>query len=207
MKSMTAFTAVAFFIFAAGLAQQSAAQTPLRPNALVTFPAKGGTKLTVTTPGWPDGGDIPFENTQYRTNTFPGLNWSAGPRGTKSYVVIMQDMDYLRDGTPIVHWTLYNIPAGLTKLDPGMAPTGNPPGSGYGPSYNGNAQPYLGPHTPPGPKHRYHLQVFALDTVFANDPTISYEGLTDQLKNHVLASGEVVGLGQVDPTASLHPAP
>ena len=61
------------------------AQAPApHPNALVEFPAKGSAKITVTSPAFPSGGDIPYENTQYRTNTFPGLSWSAGPAGTKS---------------------------------------------------------------------------------------------------------------------------
>jgi para-nitrobenzyl esterase len=195
--SFTAIAAAA--IASAAFAQPPAA--PARPNALVEFPAKGGARLTVTTPGWADGADIPFEFTQYRTNTFPGLSWSAGPAATRSYVVIMQDTDFAVRGAPVLHWVLYNVPASVRKLDAGMAPTANPAGSAYGPNYQGNARPYLGPRTPPGPKHHYHLQVFALDTAVTADPAITYDALVGQMKDHVLASGEVVGLGQADPNA------
>jgi para-nitrobenzyl esterase len=181
------------------IAQPAAA--PARPNALVEFPAKGNAKLTVTTPAWKDGGDIPYENTQYRGNVFPGLAWSSGPGGTKSYVVIMQDTGAIVRGAPILHWTLYNIPANVTKLDAAMPATGNPPGSSYGPNIRASAQPYMGPRTPPGPKHPYHLQVFALDTTIAANPAITYDELTVAMKDHILASGEVVGMGSVDPTA------
>jgi len=184
------------------------AQAPApHPNALVEFPARGGAKLTVTTPAFKDGGDIPYENTQYRGNTFPGLSWSAGPSGTKSYAVIMQDTGgTMRDGYPILHWTLYDIPANVTKLDAGMAATANPPGSSYGPNARGAAQSYMGPRTPPGPKHPYHLQVFALDTAIPADPAMTYVGLTGAMKDHILASGEVVGMGSADPNAP-PPAP
>ena len=180
---------------------------PPHVNALQSrFPSKGG-KLTVTTPSWKDGGDIPYENTQYRTNTFPGLSWSAGPSGTKAYTVIMQDTGgTMRDGYPILHWTLWNIPANVTKLDAGMVPTGNPAGSNYGPNMRGPAQAYMGPRTPAGPKHPYHLQVFALDTTIPVDATATYVSLTDAMKGHILASGEVVGMGSVDPNAP-PPAP
>ena len=181
------------------IAQPAAA--PARPNALVEFPAKGNAKLTVTTPAWQDGGDIPYENTQYRGNVFPGLAWSSGPGGTKSYAVIMQDTGAIVRGAPILHWTLYNIPANVTKLDAAMPATGNPPGSSYGPNIRASAQPYMGPRTPPGPKHPYHLQVFALDTTIAANPAITYDELTVAMKDHILASGEVVGMGSVDPTA------
>jgi para-nitrobenzyl esterase len=168
------------------------------------IPAKGGAKLTVTSPAFRAGGDIPFENTQYRGNVFPGLAWTAGPAGTKSYAVIMQDTDGVRNGDAILHWTAYNIPAGTTSLAAGMSAL--PAGATYGPNIRGAAQPYMGPRTPAGPKHRYHLQVFALDTTLAADPMMTWDGLKAALKDHVLASGEVVGLGQVDPNAP-PPAP
>ena len=212
MKAIVTVLAFAVLATTSAVAQpapQAAPQTapmPTPPNALVEFPPKNGAHLTVTTPAWTDGGDIPFENTQYRGNTFPGLAWSAGPAGTKSYAIIMQDTDGQRNGLPILHWTMYNLPVSVTKLDPGMAPTGNPQGSSYGPNARGNEQPYMGPRTPPGPKHHYHLQVFALDTTLTADPAMSYDGLTGAMRDHILASGEVVGLAQVDPNASPRPA-
>jgi para-nitrobenzyl esterase len=165
--------------------------------ALKNLPAKGGATLTVSTPAFKTGADIPFENTQYRGNVFPGLSWTAGPAGTKSYAVIMQDADALRAGAPILHWTMANIPASVTKLDAGM--TAPPEGSQYGPNIRGLNQAYLGPRTPAGPKHRYHLQIFALDVTLAPDALASYATLTAAMKDHVLASGEIIGLGQVAP--------
>ena len=58
----------------------------------------------------------------------------------------------------------------------------------------------MGPRTPAGPKHRYHLQVFALDTTLPDDARATYVALIAAMKGHVLASGEVVGLGQVAPS-------
>jgi para-nitrobenzyl esterase len=172
-------------------------EVALPMSALVTLPAKGGAKLTVTSPAFKQMGDIPFENTQYRTNTFPGLEWTAGPAGTKSYAVIMQDTDGLIGGAPILHWTMFNIPG--TKLDAAM--TAVPAGATYGPNMRGANQAYMGPRTPAGPKHRYHLQVFALDTTLTADAGANLAALTAAMKDHVLASGEVVGLGAVDPNA------
>jgi para-nitrobenzyl esterase len=167
---------------------------------MLTAPAKGGAKLTVTTPAFAPMGDIPFENTQYKGNVFPGLSWSSGPAATKSYVIIMQDADAMMRGAPILHWTMLNIPASTTKLLPGM--TALPAGSANGPNMRGPSQPYTGPRTPAGPKHRYHLQVFALDTQLSADGITTFDGLTAAMKDHVLASGEVIGLGQFMPPAA-----
>jgi phosphatidylethanolamine-binding protein (PEBP) family uncharacterized protein len=102
---------------------------------------------------------------------------------------------------------MVNVPASVTKLEAGMAPEGKPAGAIYGPNYQGAAKPYLGPRTPPGPKHRYRIQVFALDTTLPADfAPRNYAELTAPLAGHVLASGEVMGLGQVDPAAP-PPAP
>ncbi len=166
-------------------------------SALSTLPAKGGAKLTVTSPAFKHMGDIPFQNTQYQGNTFPGLEWTAGPAGTKSYAIIMQDTDGMMRNAPILHWTMFNISG--TKLDAGM--TAVPAGATYGPNMRGANQAYMGPRTPAGPKHRYHLQVFALDTTLAADAGATIESLTAAMKDHVLASGEIIGLGQVDPNA------
>ena len=162
--------------------------------ALVNLPATSGAKLTVTTPIVTQLGDIPLENTQYRGNVFPGLSWTAGPAETKSYVIIMQDGDAMSRGAPILHWTMANIPATVTTLAPGMSAP--PAGAAYGPNIRGANHPYLGPHTPAGPKHRYHFQVFALDTTLGQDALADYAALTGAMKGHVVASGEVIGLGR-----------
>jgi para-nitrobenzyl esterase len=197
-----AATAAATLAVVLGLAVSSAgaAEAPspgAAQLALANVPAKGAAHLTVESPAFRNGGDIPFENTQYRGNIFPGLSWTAGPSGTRSYVIIMQDPDSSSGGMPILHWTMFNIPASVTKLDAAM--TEPPAGSSYGPNMRGLNHAYMGPHTPPGPKHHYHLQVFALDTTLAPAAGDSYAALTQAMQGHVLIDGELVGLAQADP--------
>lgn len=198
---------IAFHGLAAAFALSLAAPALAQPAAdaaqpaIVKFPAKGGTALKVTVDAFKDGADIPFEYTQYRTNTFPGLSWSKGPYGTRTFAIIMQDTDLVIRGGPVLHWTMFNIPAATTRLPAGMAPDAKPAGSAYGQNYKGANQPYLGPRTPPGPKHHYHLQVFALDTALPETAGASFAAMTEAMNGHVLASGEVVGLGQADPNA------
>lgn len=182
-----------------GLAAVSPAAAQVARTAFELMPAKA--KLDVTSPAFRNGGDIPLENTQYRTNTFPGLAWTKGPAGTKSYVVIMQDSTYVARGTPILHWVMFNIPAEVSSLPAGMAPDAKPAGSSYGPNYKGAAIPYTGPRTPPGVNGQYHFAVFALDVMAPQEAAGSYRVLTDAMQGHVLASGEVLGVGHADPEA------
>jgi para-nitrobenzyl esterase len=202
MKPFISFAAAALLGVAAAAAAQAqeppaATEAGASMLALVNLPANGGAKLTVTSPAFKSGGDIPFENTQYKGNIFPGLSWTKGPAATKVYVVIMQDGDAMRNGAPIFHWSLLNIPAAVTKLDAAMAAP--PAGAEYGPNMRGASQAYMGPHTPAGPKHRYHLQLFALDTTIPKEAAASYDALIAAMKGHVLASGELIGLGQAPP--------
>jgi len=203
--AISALTAAAFgsiglaFTVAPAAAQQPPAATEVGASLLAraNIPATNGDNLTVTSPAFKTGADIPVENTQFKGNVFPGLSWTAGPAGTKSYVAIMQDGDAMMRGGPILHWTMVNIPASVTKLDAGM--TTPPAGAQNGPNMRGASSPYMGPRPPAGPKHRYHLQVFALDELIPAGTVTNYATLTDAMKGHVLASGEVIGLGEKAP--------
>jgi len=199
-STVTAALMATLLAFAAGtVVSAEAPSLGSAQLALVNFPAKAGARLSVESPAFKSGGDIPYENTQYRGNIFPGLSWTAGPSGTRTYVIIMQDPDAIYNGMPILHWTMFNIPANVARLDAAM--TAPPAGASYGPNFRGANQPYMGPHTPPGPKHHYHLQLFALDTVLAAEAGADYAALTGAMKGHVLSAGELVGLAQADLTA------
>ena len=90
MKSMTLVAATAVLGLAAATAvlAQPPAPTP-RPNAIVEFPAKDEAKLTVTTPAWKDGADIPYEEHPVPRPT-PSPAWN-GPRGPRSTALLRPD--------------------------------------------------------------------------------------------------------------------
>jgi para-nitrobenzyl esterase len=204
MRTTSCITALAGTLYLAGAPMLCAQQSPpamghtdklvlaqLRPKTLIT--------LTVTSPAFKNGGDIPLENTQYRGNIFPGLAWTPGPAGTRSYVIIMQG-EGVRDSSPTsIHLTLFNVTPTVTRLGTGM--TTPPAGASYGPNVHGLNQPYAGPHTHTIAKHAYHLQVFALDSRLHLELNASFETLVAAMTGHVLASGEVVGLASMDPDA------
>ena len=130
MKPMLAFAAAFAALIAVPAASQLAlaqpAPMPTQPNALAEFPPRNGAHLTVSSPAFGDGGDIPFENTPYRGNNFPGLAWTAGPAETKAYAILMQDTAVMLRGAPILHWPIYTVPAGVPTLAPGLPPAGQP---------------------------------------------------------------------------------
>jgi para-nitrobenzyl esterase len=162
---------------------------------LNAVPAAGGARLQVTSPSFREGGDIPLAASQYGENRFPGLSWSRGPAGTRSYAVVIQGLHGkagAADSGTSLHLVLYNIPAEITALPAGI---GEPPaGAAYGPNVHGPASPYVGPHPHEPGAHPYHAQLFALDTLLAVDREMSFEALRQAMSGHVLASGDLSGL-------------
>ena len=145
--------------------------------------------LTVTSPAFADGGAVPCSNTQYCGNVFPGLSWSAGPAGTRSYVVIMQGPG---EGAEVsLHLTVFNIPAGVTHLPAGM--TNPPSGASLGPNVHGLHHAYAGPHPHDAGRSEYHLQVFALDSRLHLSRSVTFDELIAAMRGHVLADGQLVG--------------
>jgi hypothetical protein len=77
IAAMKALWMVLAFSAIASAAGAQPSEAPTRPIALQEFPPKEGAHLSVSSPAFTDGADIPFENTQYRGNVFPGLAWSG----------------------------------------------------------------------------------------------------------------------------------
>lgn len=151
--------------------------------------------LTVSTSAFADGQPIPDVYAAEGQNISPPLAWSAGPDGTQSYVVMMEDPDVAAD-PPFVHWLLYNVPATVTRLDeavPGGPAPPKPEGALQGPNDYGSLG-YYGPRPPASdPPHAYHVQVLALDRMLDLPFGATRAELLEAMRGHVLAAGEIVG--------------
>jgi para-nitrobenzyl esterase len=176
------------------LAQSSPDVGHVPELAFAVAKASSAQPLAVTSPAFADGGAIPVENTQYGSNRFPGLQWSSGPRGTVSYVVVVQGDPRPRGqaGHTSIHLTAVNLPGNATGLPAGMREL--PAGASYGPNVHGLGQSYAGPHTHTAAQQPYHFQVFALDTRLAGGPDLTFDTAIAAMRGHVLASGDLVGV-------------
>jgi Raf kinase inhibitor-like YbhB/YbcL family protein len=119
--------------------------------------------MTVTSTGWPDGGQIPKNYPQAGERVSPPLAWSNVPDDAQSFVLIVRDLDAVaNNGTEILHWMLWNIP-GATRSLPEAVPQGAqlPDGtrqiSQSGPYYRGPGAPAS------GPAHHYVFELYAVD--------------------------------------------
>jgi Raf kinase inhibitor-like YbhB/YbcL family protein len=95
-------------------------------------------------------------------NNSPSLTWTAGPSGTRSYLVTVFDPD-APTGSGFWHWVAFNIPEGTTSLPKGTGGATALPGSVIQAKNDFGQNAYGGPCPPVGdPAHHYHFTVYAM---------------------------------------------
>jgi Raf kinase inhibitor-like YbhB/YbcL family protein len=161
--------------------------------------------MTLTVPGFPDGGQIPVKFSQAAPGvavgegTSPAMSWAHVPAGTQSFFLHMHDMDVARNKTTDdqAHWVFWNIPATATGLPEGVPKGSQLPDGSYqisatGPMYRG---PGAGAN---GPFHHYMFELYALDTRLDVKPsTDAFETRANVMKaiqGHILAKAVYGGL-------------
>jgi Raf kinase inhibitor-like YbhB/YbcL family protein len=165
--------------------------------AIASPQTKSTGKLTVTSAAFHDGRPIPAIYSSYDQNASPPLQWTAGPQGTQTYVLLMEDPDAKTTPLPVIHWVAWNIPANVTSLREGLEPLDrleDPMGLRQGSNSMGTVG-FKGPHPPSGDEaHHYHIELFALDQKLTLHVGANRDDVLNAMQGHVLASGEFEGL-------------
>lgn len=184
---------------AAGPMKQQAARGSGVPIASHRSETETKGTLAVSSSAFRDGTAIPATYSEYDQGASFPLSWTAGPAGTRGYVLIMEDPDSKRPPVPVIHWLAWNIPADVTALPEGLqeqAQLTDPAGLRQGPNSAGSTG-YRGPRPPEGdPPHHYHVQLFAVDRRLDVPVGADRDQVLAQLKGHVLAKGDLVGTFQ-----------
>ncbi|HEX5794249.1 MAG TPA: YbhB/YbcL family Raf kinase inhibitor-like protein, partial [Geminicoccaceae bacterium] len=165
--------------------------------ALNLLDASADATLEVDSPAFGENQSIPVVYSGYGEDISPPLSWSAGPEGTRSYALLLEDPD-AAEPKPFVHWIMYNLPPearGLREGIPGAPRLELPDGAMQGQNSRGSTG-YVGMKPPAGPAHRYHVQVLALDQALDLPAGAGREAVLDAVKGHVLAAGDLVGTFQ-----------
>lgn len=167
--------------------------------------APAGPAMTLTIPGFPDGGQIPVKFSQAAPGAAPGegtspaISWANAPAGTQSFVLHMHDMDVARNKTTDdqVHWLVWNIPAAATGLPEGVAKGAQLPDGAF--QFSATGQVYRGPGAAAtGPMHHYMFELYALDTKLdvqpAADAFLSRTEVLKAMQGHILGKAVYGGL-------------
>ncbi len=174
----------------------------------VQLSAQGGAAappMTLSIPGFPDGGQIPVKFSQAAPGAAPGegtspaMSWTNVPAGTRSFFLHMHDLDIARNKTTDdqAHWVLWNIPAATTSLPEGVPKGSQLPDGSYQISATGPV--YRGPGAPAnGPLHHYVFEIYALDIMLDVKPSAdAFETRANVMKaiqGHILGKAVYGGL-------------
>jgi len=179
--------------------------------AIAQAPAGGGRGaprpvLSVTSTGWPDGGEVPMLHAGRGGNKSPafefhwnlGTNPGSAPDTLQTYAVIFHDIENSTNKTTVdtLHWSAFNIPGTAKGLPEGLGSGDLPDGTRNGPGIanrGGNPGAYFGPGAGPGPFHHYVFEFYALDTKLDLPANCSREDLLKAMDGHIIGKAAYVG--------------
>jgi len=141
--------------------------------------------MTVTSPAFSGGGEIPAKFTCNGQGSSPELRISGTPPEAKSLVLIADDPD--APGGVFTHWLVWNIDPQTTRLGENSVPAGALEGT------NDFSKRSYGPPCPPSGTHRYIFKIFALDRPLELKAGARRADVDAAMRGHVLTQGELIG--------------
>jgi len=183
------------------------AQAPAQAPAAGRGPAPR-LAFWVTSPAWPDGGEVPMVNAGRGGNKSPAFefHWNLGtnpanpPDTLKTYAVIFHDVENSSNKTTVdtLHWTAFNIPGTAKGLPEGLGTGDLADGTRNGPGImagrgGGTPPGYFGPGAPAGPFHHYIFEFYALDTKLDLPASATRDELLKAMDGHVVGKAAYVG--------------
>lgn len=161
---------------------------------------KGGAKgpgLTLTSPAFADGAEIPAKYTQAEQNPpSPKLEWSNVAPGVQTFAFIFHDPDVAIGKNPddVLHWMIFNIPGTARELAEGVPATATMSDGTINAKNLRGGVGYMGPGAPaPGPHHHYTFELFALDTKLDLTPDATRADVLKAMTGHILQKAVLVG--------------
>ncbi|HEU0208119.1 MAG TPA: YbhB/YbcL family Raf kinase inhibitor-like protein [Candidatus Udaeobacter sp.] len=152
--------------------------------AAVSSFGAGAARMTIRSPAFHQGGDIPSKFTCDGGDMSPPLEISDVPPEAKSLILIVDDPD--APSGLFTHWLIWNIPPQTHSVVEGSAPQGAEGTNDFGKSGYGSP-------CPPSGAHRYYFKVFALDRKLTLSPGARRRPLEAAMKGHIIAQGELMG--------------
>jgi Raf kinase inhibitor-like YbhB/YbcL family protein len=141
--------------------------------------------MRLTSPAFPDGGEIPDRHTKDGEDLSPPLVWSGVPGGALSLALIVDDPDAPR-GT-WTHWIVIDLPPTMTSLREGATDLSG----GHVGMNDWERAGWDGP-APPRGRHRYEFKLYALDREIGLARPTRHE-VERAMTGHVLAEAKLTG--------------
>ena len=152
------------------------------------------TKPVLSSPAFPDGGQIPRQYSCDGEGISPPLRFEGIGNEVKSLALIVDDPDAPR-GT-FTHWVLFDIPPETRELRAGFGSQG-PPSNGARQGRNdARTIGYTPPCPPKGPAHRYFFRLHVLDTTLGLPEGATRDQVVEALHGHIIGESQIMATYQ-----------
>jgi len=157
------------------------------------LPEEGEMTLSLSSPVFQEGEDIPITYTCDGQDISPPLTWGEPPPETQSFTLIMDDPD--APGGVFTHWLLFNLPADSRELPEAVPHNELANGALQGKNDFGT-NGYGSPCPPSGTAHHYRFTLYALDQPLDLVAGASRKQVIDAITGRILAWGQLTGMYQ-----------
>lgn len=150
--------------------------------------------ITLTSPAFSDGADLPARFTADGEGLLPPLAWRGLPDGTDSVVLLVEDAGSPTP-QPLVHFIAWDIPPDPPRLGAEALSEGGLPGEA--PRMGRNSFLHTGwlPPDPPSGhgRHAYVFQIYALRQPLRLAERSGRGALLQAMRGRVMARGHLIG--------------
>lgn len=173
-----------------GFGSDQSTPTPSPDNPAIGDVTQKG-NLSLRSPAFDDGEEIPREYGRDQRNVNPPLVISKVPSDAASLTLIMDDPDAVEPAGEVwLHWLVWNVPPTRNEIpegwDPQLAVVGT---NDFGETGYGGPDPPEGVHT-------YRFKLFALGTKLDVPTSAGKRTIGEAMTDHVLAQTQLEGTYQ-----------
>jgi Raf kinase inhibitor-like YbhB/YbcL family protein len=147
--------------------------------------------MKLSSSAYSHGSPIPKQFTCEGQNISPDFSWSASPKETKSFLLVLHDPDAPRKNG-FTHWMVYNIPPGVNRLKEDLPTAPAIPGVGSQARNDAGKIGYVGPCPPIG-MHRYFARLYALRAELNVPPGADHVEVTRAMQDKIIDMAELLG--------------
>lgn len=167
-----------------GSGRQSAFSFPVPPQTQ-------GARLSISSPSFANGGEIPKKFSCDGADVSPQLSWTEPPAGTTTFALLADDPDAPAGNWN--HWAIWNLPASARSLPEGVSKSRQLPDGSQQGMNDFKKVGYNGPCPPANKPHHYHFQLFALNKKVSLSGDAGKPELETAMRGHILARAESIG--------------
>lgn len=152
--------------------------------------------IAISSSDFENNGFLKIHNTNDGDGKFPKIIWRDYPKSTKSFMIIVEDLDS-PTLTPLLHLIALGIPPTMISICHDDLIIAHQDHRFHIGRNSMMKRDWMPPDPPPGHgPHRYFFEIYALDTIPKSNFKFTRSAIKDLLKDHGVGKGSITGIYQ-----------